>query len=91
MSAYVRENSQIVHSLDSDGLKLHSGECSHTKHNQMNGYTQQIRYSAVGRGMTDLKGEWTVPHRNGGLKFNPAVKLERLGSMSQQFYMPRSL
>lgn len=92
VSAYVRETSQIGHSLGSDELKLHSGECSLTKRNHTHSYTQlahdtetQILYSAGGRGMTNLKGGWTVPHRSWGLKFNPAVKLEGLRCMSQQF------
>lgn len=94
VSAYVREIPQIGHSLRSDGLKLHSGGggCAHTTRNHTRTYTQQahntetrILYSAGGRGMTNLKGGCTVPHSSWGLKFNPAVKLEGLRCMSQQF------
>lgn len=91
VSAYVRESPQIGHSLGSDGLILHWVECAHTTGTSTQHNTDtSILYSARGRGMTSFKGGCTMPHRSWSLKFNPAVKLEGLGCMFQQFQMPRS-
>lgn len=86
VSAYVRESPQIGHSLGSDGLILHWVECAHTTGTSTQHNTDtSILYSARGWGMTSFKGGCTMPHRSWSLKFNPAVKLEGLRCMFQQF------